>query len=296
MGNGAARTALPMFVADELDADWAKVRVVQSPGDERTYGNQDTDGSRSVRHWIQPMRHCGAAMRLMLETAAARRWNVPVSEVQAQLHEVVHKPSGRKLGYGELAGDAAGLPVPETSKVVLKEPGAFRYIGKGNLGISDLHDITTGKAIYGQDVRLPGMKYAVVARPPVVGGKVASVDSTAALKVPGVERVVSLAGTPAPAKFAPLGGVAVIARNTWAAMKGREALKITWDDGPNATHDSKAYRALLEAAVEAPGKVERNVGDVDKALASAARVITAEYYAPHICITRPWSRRRRWHA
>jgi isoquinoline 1-oxidoreductase subunit beta len=282
MGNGAARTALPMFVADELDADWAKVRVVQSPGDERTYGNQDTDGSRSVRHWIQPMRHCGAAMRLMLETAAARRWNVPVTEVQAQLHELVHKPSGRKLGYGEVAGDAAGLPVPETGKVVLKEPGAFRYIGKGNLGISDLHDITTGKATYGQDVRLPGMKYAVVARPPVVGGRVASVDSTAALKVPGVERVVTLAGTPAPAKFAPLGGVAVIARNTWAAMKGREALKITWDHGPNASHDSKAYRAVLEAAVKAPGKVERNVGDVDKALASSARVITAEYYAPHL--------------
>src|SRR5262245_49823256 len=146
MGNGAARTALPMFVADELDADWAKVRVVQSPGDERTYGNQDTDGSRSVRHWIQPMRHCGAAMRLMLEMAAAQRWNVPVTEVQAQLHEVVHKPSGRKLGYGALAGDAAGLPVPEVGKVVLKEPAAFRYIGKGNLGIADLHDITTGKA------------------------------------------------------------------------------------------------------------------------------------------------------
>ena len=106
MGNGAARTALPMMLADELEADWARVRVVQSPGDERTYGNQDTDGSRSVRHWIQPMRQCGAAMRTMLEQAAAAEWKVRVSEVQAQLHEVVHKPSGRKLGYGELAGAA----------------------------------------------------------------------------------------------------------------------------------------------------------------------------------------------
>ena len=281
MGNGAARTALPMMVADELDAEWARVRVVQSPGDERTYGNQDTDGSRSVRHWIQPMRHCGAAARLMLEMAAAATWKVELSEVQAQLHEVVHKPTNRKLGYGELAAAAAGLPVPPADKVKLKEASAFRYIGKGNVRIADIVDITTGKAIYGQDVMVPGMKFAVIARPPVVGGKVASVDSSAAMKVPGVEKIVTLPGTPAPYKFGQLGGVAVIATNTWAAIKGREALKITWDNGPNATHDSKAYRAQLEAAVKKPGKVERNVGDVDKALASAAKVITAEYYAPH---------------
>jgi len=282
MGNGAARTALPMIVADELDADWARVRVIQSPGDEKTYGNQDTDGSRSVRHFIQPMRQCGAAARQMLEAAAAKTWKVDVSEVQAQLHEVVHKPSGRKLGYGELAADAAGLPVPAEDKIKLKEASAFRYMGKGNVPISDIVDITTGKAIYGQDVMLPGMKFALIARPPVVGGKVASVDTSAAMKVPGVEKIVTLASTPAPAKFAPLGGVAVIAKSTWAAMKGREALKITWDDGPNKAHDSKAYRAQLEASVKKPGKVERNQGDVDKALASAAKVITAEYYAPHI--------------
>jgi isoquinoline 1-oxidoreductase beta subunit len=282
MGNGAARTALPMIVADELDADWARVRVVQSPGDERTYGNQDTDGSRSVRHWIQPMRHCGAAMRAMLEEAAAKTWKVDASEVQAQLHEVVHKASGRKLGYGELAAAASALPVPAADKVKLKDASAFRYIGKGNVRISDIVDITTGRAIYGQDVRLPGMKYAVIARPPVVGGKVASVDPSAALKVPGVEKIVTLPGTPAPYKFGPLGGVAVIATNTWAAMKGRDALKITWDNGPNGSHDSKAYRAQLEAAVKKPGKVERNIGDAEKALASAAKVITAEYYASHL--------------
>jgi isoquinoline 1-oxidoreductase subunit beta len=282
MGNGAARTALPMMLADELEADWAKVRVVQSPGDERTYGNQDTDGSRSVRHWIQPMRHCGAAMRAMLEQAAAAEWKVDAGEVQAVLHEVVHRPSGRKLSFGHLAGAASGLPVPAADKIKLKEPGAFRYIGKGLVRIADLFDITTGKAIYGQDIMLPGMKYAVIARPPVVGGKVASVDTAAALKVPGVEKIVTLQPTPAPYKFGPLGGVAVIARNTWAALKGREALKITWDDGPNKTYDSKAYRAHLEAEVKKPGKVERNVGDVDKALASATKVIAGEYYAPHL--------------
>ncbi|HJU30349.1 MAG TPA: molybdopterin cofactor-binding domain-containing protein, partial [Hyphomicrobiaceae bacterium] len=225
---------------------------------------------------------CGAAARQMLETAAAAQWKVDVSEVEAKLHEVVHKPTGRKLGYGELAGAAAGLPVPPADKVKLKEASAFRYIGKGNVRIADIVDITTGKAIYGQDVLLPGTKFAVIARPPVVGGKVASVDSSAALKVKGVEKVVTLSPTPAPYKFGPLGGVAVIASNTWAAMQGREALKITWDDGPNKSYTSKAYKAQLEEAVKKPGKVERNQGDVDKALASSAKVVTAEYYAPHL--------------
>src|SRR5262249_4415779 len=208
--------------------DWARVKVVQAPGDEKTYGNQDTDGSRSVRHFIQPMRQCGAAARQMLEAAAAKKWGVAIGEVEAHLHEVVHKASGRKLGYGELAADAAALEVPPEDKIKLKDSAAFRYIGKGTTRLSDVVDITTGKAIYGQDVVLPGMKFAVVARPPVVGGKVASLDSGAALKVPGVEKIVTLAPTPAPAKFAPLGGVAVVARSTWAALKGREALSVTW--------------------------------------------------------------------
>jgi isoquinoline 1-oxidoreductase subunit beta len=282
MGTGAARTTLPMIVADELDADWARVRVVQSPGDEETYGNQDTDGSRSVRHFIQPMRQVGAGARQMLETAAAKRWNVPVGEVKASLHEVVHTPSGKKLGYGELAADAAALPAPALDTLKLKEPSAFRYIGKGNVQIVDLFDITTGNTTYGQDVKLPGLKYAVIARTPVVGGKVASFDTAATMKVPGVLKVVTIDGTPAPAAFAPKAGVAVIANNTWAALKGRDALKITWDDGPNGSFDSVAYKAMLEENVRKPGKVERNEGDVDAALGSAAKVITAEYYSPHI--------------
>jgi isoquinoline 1-oxidoreductase beta subunit len=282
MGNGAARTALPMMVADEMEADWARVRVVQSPGDELTYGNQDTDGSRSVRHWIQPMRQCGAAARAMLEQAAAAQWKVDPGEVEARLHEVVHKPTGRKLGFGQLAAAAAGLPVPATDKLKLKEESQFRYIGRGSLGAPDLFNITTGNAIYGQDVMLPGMKFAVIARPPVVGGKVASVDTSAALKVPGVDKIFTLPPPPAVYKFSPLGGVVVVAKNTWAAMQGRDALKITWDDGPNRVYNSKAYRAHLEAEVKKPGKVERNVGDADKALAAAAKVITREYYAPHL--------------
>jgi len=281
MGTGAARTTLPMIVADELDADWSRVRVVQSPGDEETYGNQDTDCSRSVRHFIQPMRQVGAGARQMLETAAAQRWGVPVSEVKASLHEVVHTPSGKRLGYGELAADAAALPAPALDTLQLKEPSAFRYIGKGNVQIVDLFDITTGNTTYGQDVKIPGMKFAVIARSPVVGGKVASFDAAATMKVPGVIKVVTIDGTPAPAAFSPKAGVAVIANNTWAALKGREALKITWDDGPNGSFDSATYKTMLEENVRKPGKLERNEGDVDAALGSAAKVVTAEYYSPH---------------
>ena len=164
MGTGAARTTLPMIIADELEANFDRVRIVQGEGDEKKYGNQDTDGSRSVRHWLQPLRQCGASARLMLEQAAAKRWNVEVGEVQAVQHELVHKPTGRKLGYGDVAEEAAALPTPTADQIRLKDPSAFRYIGKGNVPVVDLFDITTGRAIYGQDVMRPGLKFAVIAR------------------------------------------------------------------------------------------------------------------------------------
>ena len=281
MGTGS-RTSLPMAVADELEADWSRVKVVQSPGDEQKYGNQNTDGSRSMRHFIQPMRQCGAAMRQMLETAAAQRWNVNVAEVQAQNHEIIHKPSGRKLGHGDLAAAAGALPTPPADQIKLKDEAQFRYLGKGNVQIVDLFDITTGRAVYGIDIELPGLKYAVIARPPVMGGKLASYDAAAAMKVPGVEKIVVIEGTPPPSKFQPVGGVAVVARNTWAALKGRDALIVHWDDGPHASYDSAAYRAQLEETSRKPGKVVRNEGDADKALSEAAKTITAEYYIPHL--------------
>ncbi|MDU6489382.1 molybdopterin cofactor-binding domain-containing protein, partial [Bradyrhizobium sp.] len=186
MGTGV-RTSLPLIVAEEMEADWTKVRVVQAPGDEVKFGNQDTDGSRSTRHYLLPMRQIGAMARAMLEAAAAKRLGVPASEVKAVNHEVVHSASGKRLGFGELAADAANQPVPAVDSVQLKSPKDFRYLGKGQVSIVDLHDITVGKARYGADVRLPGMKYAVIARPPVTGGKVKSFDSAEALKVPGVE-------------------------------------------------------------------------------------------------------------
>ena len=283
MGSGAARTSLPMVVAEELDADWSRVTVVQAPGDEERYGNQDTDGSRSLRHFLLPMRACGAAARMMLQTAAAERWGVDPAQVEARNHAMVDTRSGRRLGYGALAAAAARLPVPPAAALVFRDPQHYRYVGRGTVPISDLHDITTGRARYGADHRLPGQRYAVIARPPVVGGRLVSFDATAAMQVPGVERVMALRGwTPPGTKFLPVGGVAVIARNTGAAIRAREALKIVWDDGPNGRYDSAADQAALLAAVRAPGRVVRSDGDVDTAMAQAATTVAADYAVPYL--------------
>jgi len=281
MGTGV-RTSLPLIVAEEMEADWSRVRVQQAPGDEVKYGNQDTDGSRSTRHYLMPMRQIGASARMMLEAAAAKRLGVPASELKAVNHEVVHSASGQRIGFGELAADAAKEAVPDVGTVKLKSPRDFRYLGKGEVSIVDLRDITVGKARYGADVRLPGMKYAVIARPPVTGGTLKSFDSSAALKVSGVEQVLEVKGWPWPSKFQPLGGVAVIARNTGAAIKGRDALKVSWDHGANATYDSIAYRTELETAARQPGLVVRKEGDADAALRNADMVIVGEYYLPHL--------------
>jgi isoquinoline 1-oxidoreductase beta subunit len=290
MGTGA-RTSLPMVVADEMEADWQRVHVIQAPGDEPRYGNQDTDGSRSVRHFIQPMRECGAAMRFMLEAAAAVQWGIDRSLCKASNHAVVQLAKGadgklvetdKKLGYGELAKIAMSMPAPRRDQLAFKQPGEFRYMGKGTTQIVDLHDITVGKAIYGADVRLPAMKYAVVARPPVVGGTVKKLDATEAKKVRGVEAVHQFGGWKAPAKFAPLGGVAVVANSTYAALQGRDKLVIEWEDGPNAVYNTPAYREAMIAAAAKPGKVIRNQGDADKAFAGAAEVFSAVYAQDHV--------------
>ena len=281
MGQGV-RTSIPKIVADELEADWKRVRVVQAPGDEARYGNQDTDGSRSTRHWFDPMRRCGASARVMLEQAAAARWKVPLDSVQARNHEVVHTPSGRKLGYGALALAAAKLEVPVPAAVKLKDPSQFRYIGKVDTFLTDGQAIATGKTWFGIDTRLPGMLYAVIARPPVLGGKLKTFDATEALKVPGVVKVFAMEGTPPPSEFQPIGGVVVVGKDTWAAIKGRSLLKIDWDDGAHASYNSIAFRSELEAAVLKPGGKEvRNEGDTYAALANAAKKVEANYYVPH---------------
>ena len=281
MGTGS-RTSIPMVIADEMEADWDRVKIVQADGDEKKYGNQDTDGSRSLRHHIQPARDIGASVRRMLEEAAAKQWGVSPDEVEARLHEVVHKSLGTSLGYGDLAQAAMSLPTPDRSLLKFKDEKEFRYIGKGAVKIYDLHDITTGKAVYGADVRLVGMRYAVVARPPVVGGTVKSVDSAAALAIAGVERIEMIPGAPMGSKFNPLGGVAVIASNTWAAIRGRDALKIEWDAGPHGSANTVDQEKELRASASAPGSPVRNQGDAEAALASAAKVFTREYYQPHM--------------
>jgi len=218
MGTGS-RTSIPMIMADEMEADWSRVVIEQAEGDEPKYGNQDTDGSRSLRHHIQMARQVGASVRHMLKQAAAAKWNVPVSEIKVENHVVKH--GSRSAGFGEFAEAAMALPVPAFEDLSFKDPGEFRYIGKGKVQITDLRNITTGKAVYGADVRLPGMLSAVIARPKVMDGVCKSFDAAKTLKVPGVVKVLEIKGTPQPAKFAPLGGVAVLATNTWAAIQGR---------------------------------------------------------------------------
>jgi len=281
MGQGV-RASWAVVVAEELEADLAHVKVLQAPGDEAHYGNQNTDGSRSMRHHFEPLRRIGAAARQMLEAEAAARWGVPVSAVRAINHEVVHQASGRRLGFGALARDAAARPVPPREALAFKAPAAFRYIGRENLPLIDNFDITTGTAVYGIDARLEGMAFAVVARPPVYGGKVRSVDAAETLKVPGVLKVVAIDAPPIPSAFQPLGGIAVVAQNTFAAIKGRSLLRIQWEDGPNGRYDSARFRQTLETAASKPGKVVRNNGDVDAALAGASRRVQASYYLPHL--------------
>jgi isoquinoline 1-oxidoreductase beta subunit len=287
MGTGI-RTSLPAVVADEMEADWARVQIAQAPGDEPRYGNQDTDGSRSMRHFIQAMRTCGAAMRQMLESAAAAHWGVDASLCRAKNHSVLlldqsGNPVGKSLSFGELAEAAMALPVPAQNTLTYKTPDEFTLIGKGQFQIVDLHDITVGKAHYGADTRLPGMKFAVMARPPVLGGKIKKYDATNALKVPGVEAVFEIEGVhKVPRVFGILGGIAVVASTTYAAIQGRDALEIEWDDGPNASYDSVAYDKEMTETASKPGKVIRNQGDPDAAFAAAKQVFSADYHAQHL--------------
>ena len=274
----SSRTSVPLILADEMEADWKRVKLEQAIGDSK-YGDQDTDGSHSVRSFFPVMQECGASARTMLEQAAAKEWGVPASECKASFHQVVHSPTGKKLGYGALAASAAKLPVPDKSQLVFKKKSDYRYIGK-DFPIYDLADITHGKAIFGMDAKVDGMVYASIEHSPVLGGKIKSVDNKEALAVRGVSQTVVLPDFKPPHAFQALGGVAVIADNTWAAFQGRKKLKVDWDAGANATYNSSEYKKQLQATARQPGKVVRNVGDVDKGFAGAAKTLEAEYYVP----------------
>ena len=277
MGSGS-RTALPRIVADELDADWSRVKLVQATGDEK-YGDQDTDGSHSVRSFFDTLREAGATARFMLVAAAAAKWGVPASECTTSPHTVVHQASGRKLGYGELAAAAAKLDVPKKESVKLKPRSEWRYIGKGAASY-DLKDMCTGKAGYGQDARMEGMLYASVAHPPVFGSSVKSVDDKAALGVTGVKKTETIDAFKPPIGFQALGGVAVLADNTWAAMQGRKNLKIEWEKSPHSVWNSGAYKKELQDTAHKPGKIVRESGNVDEAFAKGGKIVEAEYYVP----------------
>ena len=278
MGSGS-RTALPLMIADELDADWKRVKLVQAPGDEK-YGDQDTDGSHSVRSFYEPLRQAGATARLMLIHAAAQQWGVTdINDCKTDLHCVVNKKTGAKLGYGELASAAAKQPIPPNELVKLKTRDQWRYMGKGMPGF-DLKNMVTGRAIYGMDARMDGMLYANIAHPPVYGSSVKSVDDSAAKTVKGVQQTIALETFKPPVLFQQLGGVAVIADNSWAAMQGKKKLKIEWNESANRSYSSPEYRKLLEETSRKPCKVVRNVGDVDAEFAKGGKTIEAEYYAP----------------
>lgn len=280
MGTGI-RTGLPQVVADEMEADWHRVKVIQALANTE-YGSQNTDGSRSVRDFYTVMRQMGAVAKHLLEQAAADTWDVEVSECVARDHAVHHLNSNRHLGFGELAQRAARLETPEPESAVLKSADDFRYIGS-SIPIVDLEDITRGKAVYGTDVYLPDMLYASIERSPWLQGTIASYDATEAKKVKGVLEVVELKAEPGPPGFNPIEGVAVIASNTFSAQRGREKLSINWNESAHSEHNSGDYLDELAGRVTGgPGKVRRERGEVDAALAEARTVVEASYRTPYL--------------
>jgi isoquinoline 1-oxidoreductase beta subunit len=280
MGQGV-RSTIHVLIADELGAELSRVVLRQAEGDKK-YGDQNTDGSSSVRKFYDHYRRAGAAARMMLVAAAAKRWRVKPAACIAENHRVVHPPTKRSLGFGELVAEASKLPVPKPDAIVLRPTKELTRVADKNLPLQDGAAIVTGTAAFGGDVKLPGMLFAVIARPPVVGGKVVRFDDKRALAIAGVKKVVAMPQPKPPWMFQPWGGVAVIADSTWAALRGRAALAIEWDHGPNASYDSVAFREQLLASVRAPGTALRDVGNIDEAFGKAAKVVEAEYVVPHL--------------
>lgn len=283
MGQGI-RTSLASAIADELEADWNYVNVKQATGDAK-YGNQNTDGSRSVRTRLEPMRKMGAAAKMMLITAAANKWNVNESDCKAENHYVINTISNEKIFFGDLVEDASTLPVPNEDAIQLKKVEDFKYIGK-TLKSVDLNHFTHGTATYGIDVRIPNMKFAAIARCPVTFGTVKSFDSTNVEKVSGVEKVIKIdRKKPGIGQqfYGCLGGVAVIANNTWSAFQGKLDLDINWDFGDNKSFDSEEFKKTLTQRVQKNGKlVPGSRGNVSTAFNKANKVVEATYHVPFL--------------
>jgi len=277
MGQGSL-TTMPMIIADELDADWGKIKVEQAPANPKLYANpvtktQSYGGSRGVRDHLEMWRKAGAAAREMLKQAAANDWGVKIEEVDTEPGVVIHKGSGRRLAYGQLVDKAAQLPVPQDPK--LKTPDKFRYIGKGQPR-RDTREKVNGTAVYGMDVQVPGMLIASIERCPVFRGTLKSFDDSATKAVPGVKRVVKVSN-----------GVAVVGESFWSALQGRKALKVTWDEGPLAQLSSAQITRDYEALAKQPGQEARKDGDAEKVLAAGGKTIEAVYQVPfleHACM------------
>jgi isoquinoline 1-oxidoreductase beta subunit len=273
MGQGTY-TSIPMLIAEELEVDLKQVRLEHAPPNEKLYGNpllggvQATGNSNAVRAAWQPLRQAGAIARTMLVAAAAKRWNVDAASCRAQSGEVLHPPTGRRAKYGALAAAAARLPVPDS--VVLKRPQDFKLIGTPAKRL-DTPAKVNGTAVFGIDVRPPGVNIATLAQSPVFGGRVKSVDDAAAKAVKGVRQIVRLDDA-----------VAVVADHMGAAKKGLAALMIEWDDGPHARLKTDDIAAELEKATLNSGAVAQNVGDVDKVMASAVTKVEATYQVPFL--------------
>ncbi|MGI9530928.1 molybdopterin cofactor-binding domain-containing protein [Lutimonas sp.] len=275
MGQGV-RTSLTSVIADEMDADWSRVSVKQAPGDD-AYGNQNTDGSRSIRTIYEPMRKMGAMARSMLVAAAAKQWGISEDQCYAEKHYVLRKDSEDTLFYGDLVELAGTMIIPENPS--LKSPDKFVYIGKDLISV-DAENFVRGVAKYGMDVKIEGMVYACIARSPVTFGENESFDDTASLKVPGVDQVVLLDRIKKP--FGALGGVAVIGQNTWAAIEGKKALKLAWNSGDNAGYSSEEFIQEMIANVEKKAKLIKKKGDVFKAFKQADSAVEATYTLPHL--------------
>ena len=273
MGQGTY-TSIPMLIAEELEVDLKQVRLEHAPPNEKLYGNpllggiQATGNSNAVRASWQPLRQAGATARTMLVSAAAKRWNVDPASCRAQSGEVRHVPTGRRIKYGELAADAARMPVPES--VVLKRPADFKLIGTPAKRL-DTPSKVNGTAVYGIDVRPPGVKIATLAQSPVFGGRVKSVDDAKAKAVKGVRQIVRLDDA-----------VAVVADHMGAAKKGLAALVIEWDDGPHAKLDTEEIVDELEKATLNSGPVAQNIGNIEKAMATAVTKVEATYQVPFL--------------
>ncbi len=276
MGQGV-RSTLPLLVADEMEADWQRVTVEQALGD-RKYGSQNTDGSRSVRKNYQKLKEAGAIARTMLQQAAAKVWSTSAEKIEIFNHQALLKGTKQVLDFSKLIEIAATLDVPDRKSLQLKSEADQRYIGKDNIKLLDGEKIIRGDTTFGFDVDFEGLKIAVIARPPVLFGHVKSYDAKATLKIPGVIKVVELPALKPPAVFNMLGGIAVIADNTWAALQGRDKLKIEWQHGTNQNYSTVEHEKVFQESLEKPTQVVRKRGDIKIAEKNASQKIEANYY------------------